>query len=522
MNRADKLCLLICRHYIREVEAVLGSGDFGDVTVRAYPPPCSAPHLAPDAVQEILQAANAEGYDTFLVSGCFFAARKLSMALTPECGINGVDQCFYLLAGKSLIDGYINAGAYMLSPGWLADWPAHIAQWGFDRTTARAFFGESISRLVMLDTGTDDRSSETLADFAAHISRPYQIVPVGLDYFRSLLSEIILKWRIQKMGQKWKTTTERVSRAIADQAMSFDLLAGLTRMKTEPDAIKQIMNLFAMLFAPGRMAYASVLKGRIEKNYTYPVASLEGFCLDDWLEKGREENTWIEEQKGFNLRIAYQDRTLGLLEVKEITFPEYKFEYLNLAILLARVCGLAIANGRLFQEVRQQAITDSLTSLYNRRHFFSLAKREISHAVRYDRPLAAIMLDIDYFKKVNDCYGHLVGDRVLTEIAQLCRREMRTADICGRYGGEEFIFLMPETEMVGARQMAERLCKSISELIIEVEGRTLSVTASLGVAMLDAGCSSIDALIGHSDKALYDAKSGGRNRVCVYENNMVD
>jgi diguanylate cyclase (GGDEF)-like protein len=521
-NYRDKLCLLMCRNYIREIEKILGSAGFDDVIAREYPPACSAPHLAPDAVREIVLNNQREGYDTLLVSGCFFSERRLLTVMPQSCEIYNIEQCFYLLAGKELTDDYLKAGAYVLSPGWLTEWPAHIAQWGFDRNTARAFFGESVNRLVLLDTGIYERSVDMLAEFAEHIDRTFLVVPVGLDYFRLLITGIIFKWRLEKTNRKWQSASEQLSRKIADQAMSFDLLVGLTRMKTEAEAIEQIMNLFSMLFAPGRMVYASTLDGRIGRIYSYPSGHADSNQFQEWMEKGRTENTWIEEQSGFNLRLAHLDQTLGLLEVRDITFPEYQREYLNLAVLLSRVCGLAIANGRLFQEVRHQAITDSLTSLFNRRHFMSLAKREFLQAIRYERPLAALMLDVDHFKKINDTYGHFAGDRALVEIARLCRNELRDTDIYGRYGGEEFVFLLSETAEEGACQMAERLRKSISQMNIVVEGRTVKVTASLGVALLDADCLDIEALLDRSDQALYAAKRGGRNRVVVYGSNGVN
>jgi|WetSurMetagenome_2_1015567.scaffolds.fasta_scaffold02979_6 diguanylate cyclase (GGDEF)-like protein len=515
-NRPDKLCLLICRHYLREVEAVIGSGGFEDIIVRHYPPTCVSPHRAQDVLREVLKVNRDEGNDLFFLGSCFSSSAGLLSILPEGCGVYPIEECSRLLAGKSLIDDYIRDGAYAFSPGWLEEWPAHVAQ-GETGPPPGIFSGKTVTRLVLLDTGIYDGSSEILKEFAFHIDRPFLVVPVGLDHFRLVLTNIVLKWRLEKTRRKWQTASAQVNRKLADQSVPFELLAGLTRMKTESEAIEQIMNLFVMLFSPGRMVYASVVNGLVGKSYTYPIDMKDNTRLQDWLDKGREENIWIEAQKGFNLRLTYQEQTLGLLEVKDIAFPEYRPEYLTMATLFARVCGLAIANGRLFQEVRHHAITDSLTALYNRRHFFYLAMREFSHAGRYNRPLAALMLDIDHFKNINDTYGHVAGDQVLIELARLCRQELRATDICGRYGGEEFVFLLPETSMEGARQMAERLCMAISGLTVMVEGKTVNITASLGVAVMDKDCPNVEELLNRSDQALYDAKRGGRNRVSMFE-----
>jgi len=115
------------------------------------------------------------------------------------------------------------------------------------------------------------------------------------------------------------------------------------------------------------------------------------------------------------------------------------------------------------RDVRRLAITDLLTSLYNQCHFAAAAEAEVQRVCRYGRPLSAIMLDIDHFKRVNDTYGHTVGDRLLQEVAESCRQEVRKVDVVGRYGGDEFAILLPESDLAATRQVAERLRKAIAQ-----------------------------------------------------------
>jgi diguanylate cyclase (GGDEF)-like protein len=180
---------------------------------------------------------------------------------------------------------------------------------------------------------------------------------------------------------------------------------------------------------------------------------------------------------------------------------------------LAADAAIAIENARLFGAVQQLAVTDSLTGLHNRRHFFELAEHEFQRARRYRRTVSMIMLDIDRFKRVNDAYGHAAGDQVLQALAARCRETLRDIDFMGRYGGEEFVVLLPENDVGGARSAAERLRQCVAEPPIETYRGPVSVTISLGVAAMTEDCPDVVALLDRADAAMYAAKEAGRNRV---------
>ncbi len=175
----------------------------------------------------------------------------------------------------------------------------------------------------------------------------------------------------------------------------------------------------------------------------------------------------------------------------------------------------AIENARLFDWVQRQAVTDALTGLYNRRGLFEFGQRELERAQRYNRPLTAIMLDIDLFKQVNDRYGHYVGDQVLCVIASRCLEGVRKMDLLARYGGEEFAVLLPETDLPVAREIAERLRISIANDPIRTDRGTLEVTISLGVAEISLQTVDLTYLLDAADDAMYGAKEAGRNCVRI-------
>lgn len=169
-------------------------------------------------------------------------------------------------------------------------------------------------------------------------------------------------------------------------------------------------------------------------------------------------------------------------------------------------------------KLRQMAVTDELTGLHNRRYLMQRLAAEVKRMGREQQPLACISFDLDHFKKVNDTYGHPVGDLVLKEVAAAAQRQCRESDILSRSGGEEFMVILPGTDAEGARHTAERLRQAIGNTpIVLDDGRSLNVSASFGVAVLDRGpgegTNAGTLLLKHADDALYQAKAKGRNRV---------
>lgn len=171
----------------------------------------------------------------------------------------------------------------------------------------------------------------------------------------------------------------------------------------------------------------------------------------------------------------------------------------------------------LLDQVQNLARRDSLTNLYNHRYFYEIAEVEFSRTRRFKHSLAAIMIDLDHFKLVNDTYGHLVGDQVLRTVAEHMQSSLRAVDILGRVGGEEFLAILPETSIEGGLIIAERLRLAIEQNPFSTRSGLIYVTASLGMAVITKGCLSLDVLINQADKALYVAKRNGRNRVEVWE-----
>jgi diguanylate cyclase (GGDEF)-like protein len=195
--------------------------------------------------------------------------------------------------------------------------------------------------------------------------------------------------------------------------------------------------------------------------------------------------------------------------IEEGPFEEAERDYV---LTIATLAAIAINNAFLFE----MTTTDMMTKLKMKHYFYTILLERMEQAATAGRPLSVIMMDIDFFKKFNDTYGHSCGDAVLKQVARIIQANVRAIDLAARYGGEEFCVLLPDTERDRARDIAERIRQSIASTATAYEGRSLAVTISLGVAQYDPGRDlSGKSLIDRADHALYYSKQSGRDRVTV-------
>lgn len=235
----------------------------------------------------------------------------------------------------------------------------------------------------------------------------------------------------------------------------------------------------------------------------------KGFKISEWKQSYA---IYVHAQPSGSLEIFYTGADPGSYGAPFLS------EEHGLLHVIAERLGRIIERFRAEQLLLKLATTDPLTGLYNRRHFFELAEREIARSKRYRHPLACIMFDIDYFKRINDSYGHLFGDRVLKAMVWRCRENIRQVDIFARYGGDEYVILLPETGLQRSKLLADRLCTGFQNQPLKIDEREISITLSMGVAsMLGNNGLSLDILLNRADKALYSAKEKGRNQVSTWE-----
>ena len=246
-----------------------------------------------------------------------------------------------------------------------------------------------------------------------------------------------------------------------------------------------------------------------------------------WLAAAREPGE-LEGGSSNELMVELRSRgrLLGLLEVVQHERENTLFAGLDsflewrrdMVSRIGEVIAMLIDNLRLNRELKRQSTVDVLTGVYNRSYFLQRVKDEVKRACRYDRPLSLVFIDIDKFKEINDEHGHLAGDSLLRELGSLFRRNIRNTDVLGRYGGDEFVWLLPETGLEMTTSAARKLISELRDCRFDLlgdanPGAGVAVTVSLGAASLLPGEVEVESLLRRADEALYRAKNGGRNRL---------
>ena len=236
--------------------------------------------------------------------------------------------------------------------------------------------------------------------------------------------------------------------------------------------------------------------------------------------KNIEEKYISQDEMIYANPLMSEGKNVGVMVAKSTANPIDKkdCEYLD---LLSTQIAITINRAKVYAEILKHATLDALTGFYNRRQLEERIKQEVANAKRQHAPLCGIMTDIDYFKHVNDTYGHAVGDLVLQTIAKVIRGRLREYDIAGRYGGEEFSIILPFTKINEAHMVAERLRKAVENKIIDIsklnnenDEKNINVTISLGIYEIKETDKEEDLML-KADKALYQAKNTGRNKVVV-------
>jgi len=243
---------------------------------------------------------------------------------------------------------------------------------------------------------------------------------------------------------------------------------------------------------------------------------IQSFSKSEYKKSGREK---YETDTVCVVPLISGDRVIGILTVNDPTFSFYDpADFEGRITRISRHLGVSIHNTILYEKVKDLSMRDSMTGLYNFRHFLETLRLEVERARRYNEHLSCIMVDIDNFKTVNDTYGHQIGDEVLKELARSISYSVRASDIPARYGGDEFIIILPRTDKDLTTRLASRLMNLFSGKPIRIphDEKGIKVTLSMGIAAFPEDTANMDELMKMADEALYQAKNQGKNRIVSY------
>jgi len=252
------------------------------------------------------------------------------------------------------------------------------------------------------------------------------------------------------------------------------------------------------------------------------------FSNNDYIEKHQPKSVLCSP-------VVNRGQLIGIVYLEnESTIGAFAEDHLNTVQLLSTQTAISLENAKLYANLEERVIsrtqdlrkanekltllatTDSLTNSLNRRHFLERSKQEVERALRFNRPAIVLMMDIDNFKKVNDTYGHAVGDEALRQVANISKSNLREQDLFGRMGGEEFAIFAPENTINEGLQLAERIRRSIAQTAIQAPPESFQITVSIGITVITQTYDTIEQLLQLADKGLYQSKETGKNRVSAY------
>jgi len=303
----------------------------------------------------------------------------------------------------------------------------------------------------------------------------------------------------------------------------LDYLGDMSRVETEEEAIQRITQMFRFIF-PGQEIIYVALHGDLI--VAVEPANTPQDVPVSLVQQSKSTNPGLP-SKGLLASYIYPitsiSGTLGLVALLKKTVRPFDPPCLELGRMAALYSGVVISNIRSMQKLREdekllrkQSTPDAKTGLSSRRYFFEIAEAEFKRSKRYDRPLSAILVDIDNLKALSTAYGAETGDRIIHELSRIFTRELRDSDIRVRLGGEELLVLLPETSLRFAQTLAERLRRRVEESTFELDECVVTTTISLGVTGLTRPVKTLEEFINNGDMALHQARRTGGNQVSTW------
>lgn len=339
-----KLCLLCCKSFYPEIAAAVAAEGWTDVVVAAFSANCGHPPLTWKELQPVLRKDCAE---VIIIGRSCLKDLGPAPAGWPPVQLMNNEECFQLVAGATLTKEAIERGAYLMTPGWLQNWRGHLRRMGYGKGEAAAFFHEFARELVLLDTGLVPGAPAMLDELAKEARLPATRLNVGIDYVRLTIGRMLEDWRLKEAHERELSHKHKH----AGLWCAMDFLSQLPVLKSERETIKAIREMFQLLFAPEEFHFVRFVDGVPQVDAD---GSQDGPLPPELIEQMRAlKNNWAwnKSKTGFILRIARAGEILGVIAVDRFAFPEYRKQYINLALSVAGVAGLTLDNARTYERM---------------------------------------------------------------------------------------------------------------------------------------------------------------------------
>ncbi|MCD6248891.1 MAG: sensor domain-containing diguanylate cyclase [candidate division Zixibacteria bacterium] len=345
--------------------------------------------------------------------------------------------------------------------------------------------------------------------------------------------------RLMKLFNTLNMRTSELEKSQAQLEMTYENTRVLASFMEPDDVVREVMRIMGNTL--GYSSYMMILRNRQGEYYyrarcmvsrtSYSLRPLdisrnelltrvangqEAIRINDLTSRDDYQTLSKDSKSALIVPMAFHNYASGLLVAESNETQSFSERDEQLLIVVARSAGLAMENAELLRRTEELSIIDELTNSYNYRFFVQKFQEEKKRAVRYNLPLSIIMIDIDWFKKLNDSFGHEIGNIVLKQLASVVEKCIRDVDIFARYGGEEFVVILPQTPLSEAQVIGERIRSQVEAMIIDtVTKGTVQITVSIGVSSYPENGRSEEELVTVADQALYRAKDSGKNLVCV-------
>lgn len=338
----NSLAIVSCSGFVAELEAAVAAEGWPDVVVRSLPAHCGRPPHRWAAIEEALPA---DCSGILLIGRSCLSHMGKEPETLPPLRIVSTAHCFDLLAPREMVASWIEAGAYLMTPGWLMHWRERLATMGFDAATGAGFFGECCKELLLLDSGTEAAMSEAQTELAEALKLPVKRIPVGLEYLRMRLRAEVLAWRAESALQLREKAEAERRREHADSQATIDMLARLTEAHEEREIANTLEGIFRQLFAPSLFRFLPVEDGALHMDHSLPhsIQLACGSLHEPW--------AWTPSSHGLLLNLRRNEEQLAVVVAEEFAFPEFRERYLGMALALSAVAALSLEGARTRQRL---------------------------------------------------------------------------------------------------------------------------------------------------------------------------
>lgn len=492
----DKLDIFVCENFSPEFIRIVAQEGYADVNIIDYPCLCESKKNRIPAIR-LLQNCADEQHQGMLL--CSKHCEILNL-LPPEqpFEVHAANFCCMHLASEKFIDFILGKGSYIIGSGWLNHWREHMEISGFSRDEARSFYHDFCQSLVFFDAGIDALADAKMKEVADYLQLPYEIIPFELESIQLLIKTAVLEWRLHQENQQHLKSMAEIQSQCAEYSAILDLIGKISTETSKRETIAKIKDIFVMVFGTRRFKFW---------NGEYDDISLPPEIKALFLNP-EQSYLFFPAEGRFGIKIQQNDKIYGAVDVSDFVCPQYIEKYLNFAIEIAKISGLVLSNIESYEKLKKSekelqylSYHDALTGLYNRAYINEMTNEQAEKNVA-----AVFIFDIDKLKYVNDHFGHLEGDKLITGVAKILQDSFRESDIVARIGGDEFVAIISGDDPSLADLLQDRVKEVVAKHNGSIEQSHLQTSLSMGYAVRGSRGESMETLMQQADMAMYAHK----------------